>query len=113
MYIGLNELVSPQDVYSVIKENPDRLKMSSWHGDSEWHNGHDAKAVHDCGTSHCIAGWAHHLCAIKRPELLSDKVNVELVGRLCLGDEAASHFHDGTDDAMKWIESQIEECDVA
>jgi hypothetical protein len=78
--------------------------MELWHGDDAWRNG-EAKPVNECGTSHCIAGWAHHLAALKRSELLDERINVYLLGRLALGDEAASHFFDSTDSALAWLES--------
>lgn len=95
--------VTLEEVRAVILANKDRLNMESWHGDDEWHNG-VAKPVNDCGTTHCVAGWAHHLAALKRPELLDPKVNVYLVGRLALGDAAAEHFFDDEEEALEWLE---------
>jgi hypothetical protein len=37
-------------VCSIIKANVNRFNMSHWHGQS-----------HECGTTHCIAGWAESL----------------------------------------------------
>lgn len=102
MYLDIPVTLS--EVREVILSHRDRLNMRNWHVDEDWHNG-KAKPVDECGTAHCIAGWAHHLAALRRPELLDEKVNVYLVGQLALGDEAAEHFFDSNDEALEWLES--------
>ena len=99
--------VSFDDVAEVILSHRDRLDMARWHGDNDWHNG-AAYPVDQCGTSHCAAGWAHHLAALKRPELLDEKVNVYLVGRLVMGDEAAEHFFDDNDEFIEWLTLKVQ-----
>lgn len=98
--------VTLSEVRDVILQNRDRLVMHSWHSDDDWQTG-GAKPIHVCQTTHCIAGWAHHLAALKRPELLDEKINVYLVGRLALGDKAASHFFDSRSDALEWLQRVV------
>ena len=97
MYVDIPTDLS--EVRPIILSTPDRLKMHLWHSDEDWHNG-EAKPIHACKTAHCLAGFAHHMAALKRPALLSPKVNVYLVGKRALGDEAASHFLDSDEAAL-------------
>jgi hypothetical protein len=64
-----------------------KLEMENWH---------------TCETTHCIAGWAVAL----HPEgkLLERFTTTYLAGRLILGDEVASHFFDGNQDALDYLE---------
>lgn len=96
-------LVSLSEVAGVVLAHPERLEMGEWHSDSEWKNG-VAKPVEACGTTHCIAGWAEHLAALKDPRILEVKMHSYLIGRLILGDEAASHFYDSNEDAIAYLE---------
>ena len=95
--------VTLAEVRDVILSRRERLDMRFWHDDSDWHNG-TAKPIDECCTSHCIAGWAHHLASLKRPELLDPKVNIYLVGRLALGVEVANRFYDDSESVLKWLE---------
>ena len=96
--------VTLRDVADAILRRPSRLDMDTWHGDDDWCDG-EAKPIDECGTSHCLAGWAHHLAAIKRPELLDPKINVYLVGRLALGNDVAKRFYDSNEETLAWLES--------
>ena len=102
--VYINLPVTLLQVRDVILSRPNLLSMSGWHGDDDWHNG-TVHQMDECQTTHCVAGFAHCIAAIKRPSLLNEKVNVQLVGRLALGDEAASHFYDSDEDAIKWLNS--------
>ena len=67
------------------------LKMDTWHS--------------ECGTAHCIAGWAVTL----HPEgkKLEEKSSSYLAGRLLLGDEAAEHFFDDNETALEWLKTKL------
>ena len=67
------------------------LDMDTWHS--------------ECGTAHCIAGWAVTL----HPEGkgLEEKSSSYLAGRLLLGDEAAEHFFDDNETALEWLKTKL------
>ena len=91
--------VTLSEVRDLILSHVDRLNMNTWHSDNHWRD----KPVDECGTSHCVAGWTHHLASLKRPKLLASKINTWLVGRMALGEEAASHFYDSDEEALNWL----------
>ena len=60
--------------------DPANLTMERWHNESG-----------QCGTSHCIAGWAVHLAGREGYEL-EGKVNQPAAGNILLGIEASKLF---------------------
>jgi hypothetical protein len=67
----------------------DGLEMSVWH---------------TCETTHCLAGWGQH--KFGTPEGV-DKCNVELIGRLHLGNKAASYFYKSNDKARSFLQQYL------
>ncbi len=94
--------VTLEEVRDVILGHVDKLNMSNWHSDERWHNG-TVREISECGTTHCMAGFAHLIAAKRRPELLDEKINVELVGRLALGEEVARRFYDTNESVLEWL----------
>jgi|LakMenEpi03Aug12_release.lakeMendotaPanAssembly.Ray.scaffolds.fasta_scaffold96433_5 hypothetical protein len=78
-------------VAAVATASQDGLNMDSWH---------------TCQTTHCIAGWAIHLAG-KTGRILEELHGPELAGRMLLGHEAATHFHDSNEDARAWLLSLL------
>ena len=81
-------------VASEVLAFPNSLQMGVWHG--------------DCGTTHCLAGWAiHHAGPIG--EVLEKLHGPHMAGLLLLGVDAAEHFYDRNDDAIAWLQSVAQE----
>ena len=78
-----------KEVASIILSGEGELLMSHWHS---------------CETTHCLAGWAIHQAG-EVGKILEANVGPHMAGMQLLGVEAASHFYDSTEDAMKWLES--------
>lgn len=74
--------------------HPDNLDMRAWHS--------------DCGTAHCIAGWAVHLAGA-RGYALEARFGAAGAGSLLLGTWAESHFHDSNSDAEDFLQSVLDE----
>ena len=94
-----------------ILAHQELLNMGIWHSNNDWMSkglGLSPLGQESCGTTHCMAGWAHVIASREIPELRSDKVNVHLVGKLALGDEAEKHFFDSNKKAIEFLESVIE-----
>ena len=90
-----------------ILSNQSKLAMYTWHSNDDWHNG-QVNDIRTCNTTHCMAGWAHVFAAMERPALLGPKINIHLVGKLTLGEEAESHFFDNNETAIDWLRTVIE-----
>ncbi len=54
-----NALLS--EIQVIVESMPERWRMSEWHSDNEWRNKTPADALNNCGTAHCLAGWAQTL----------------------------------------------------
>ena len=79
-----------QAVAAHVLAQPEVLQMAAWHS--------------DCGTAHCLAGWAIHQAGPLGAVL--EKVHgPHLAGMLLLGTEAAAHFYDDNEAAMDWLRS--------
>ncbi len=100
----LRDVVSLEEVSRVVCAMPDRLNMADWHGDKLWHNG-QVLGINECGTTHCLAGWAIHLAALKDASVLTleSRSTPYLIGRLLLGDEVATHFFDTDEEALDYL----------
>src|SRR6266851_1964389 len=46
-------------IAAVIQEKPTEFDMSHWHSSEHEIFGKLSKGAKACGTTHCIAGWAH------------------------------------------------------
>ncbi len=77
-----------REVVKTVLASPDRLQMESWHS--------------DCGTNHCIAGWAIHLAGEEgaRLEALNGP---EIAGYILLGPEAKGYFYSKKEHAIPWL----------
>ena len=67
----------------------------------------DMAIWHRCETTHCIAGWAIHQAG-ELGRLLECLHGPEIAGRMLLGHEAATHFHDTDSDARAWLLSVLD-----
>jgi len=81
-------------VASHVLAHPQILQMESWHS--------------ECGTTHCLAGWAIHQAGTLG-EVLEKLHGPHMAGLLLLGVDAAEHFYDGTDEAIEWLQSVAQE----
>ena len=57
---------------------------------------------HTCETTHCIAGWAVHQAG-NAGYLLEQIMGPHGAGAVLLGDDAAKHFYDTSDQAREWL----------
>jgi hypothetical protein len=81
-------------VASHVLARPQILQMGSWHN--------------ECGTTHCLAGWAIHQAGTLG-EVLEKLYGPYMAGLLLLGVDAAEHFYDGTDETIEWLQSVAQE----
>jgi hypothetical protein len=81
-------------VASHVLAHPQILEMRSWHN--------------ECGTAHCLAGWAIHQAGTLG-EVLEKLHGPYMAGLLLLGVDAAEHFYDGTDETIEWLQSVAQE----
>jgi uncharacterized low-complexity protein len=81
-------------VASHVLAHPQILQMKIWHS--------------ECGTTHCLAGWAIHQAGTLG-EVLEKLHGSHMAGLLLLGANAAAHFYDSNDDAIAWLQSVAQE----
>ena len=75
------------EIRAVVVDTPDRLDMSSWHEDDD--------RPHDCGTAHCLAGWAQ---ALRQLDTAEDGIRAI---------RPASRMNNASDDdALTWLRSR-------
>jgi hypothetical protein len=79
-----------QAVAAQVLSDPESLNMVHWHT--------------ECNTVHCIAGWAIHQAGDLGSHL-QEEYGPDVAGRFLLGDEAASHFYDDDETALRWLQS--------
>jgi hypothetical protein len=79
-----------QAVAATVLAQPAALQMSAWHS--------------DCGTTHCLSGWAIHQAG-PVGAVLERLHGPHLAGLLLLGTEAAEHFYDSNETALEWLRS--------
>jgi hypothetical protein len=60
------------------------------------------EAFNECGTTHCIAGTAQVMAGVVGFSELPSTA-----GRLLLGDEAESHFHDSNEEGLEFLKEVI------
>jgi len=77
-----------QAVAAQVLSNPDCLRMNAWHG--------------DCGTAHCLAGWAIHQAG-PIGVTLEALHGAHLAGLLLLGHDAAARFYQSDDEVREWL----------
>jgi hypothetical protein len=75
-------------VAAQVLSNPSCLRMSEWHS--------------DCGTSHCLAGWAIHQAG-PIGATLERLHGAHLAGLLLLGYDAAARFYQSNDEVLQWL----------
>ena len=79
-----------QVVAKTILSDTRRFEMSSWTGSNE------------CGTTHCIAGWARELAGPASEDFYR-LFRHELLGLALLGHEAVSHFYNDNEQALDFL----------
>ena len=77
--------------------SPDALEMGSWH---------------KCDTTHCICGWAEHLGG-PLAELIIRTQGNDVGGLMLLGVEAHAHFYKTNEEARAFLQSVIDQAEVA
>jgi len=77
-----------QAVAAQILSKPACLRMSEWHS--------------DCGTAHCLAGWAIHQAG-PIGATLERLHGAHLAGLLLLGHDAAARFYQSNDEVLQWL----------
>jgi len=82
-----------QAVARQVLAQPEHLQMTAWHS--------------DCGTAHCLAGWAIHQAGDLGRQLEADH-GPAVAGLFLLGTEAALHFYDDNATALQWLQSVVE-----
>ena len=81
-----------QKIAKAITLPQNSLEMASWH---------------TCKTSHCIAGWA---CVLNETAAKLEKQHGTLVAAtLVLENEATSHFYDSNEEALKYLQSVLDD----
>ena len=79
-----------QAVAAQVLSNPDCLRMTCWHS--------------NCGTSHCLAGWAIHQAG-PIGATLEALHGAHLAGLLLLGHDAAARFYQSNEQVIEWLRS--------
>jgi hypothetical protein len=82
-----------QAVARQVLAQPEHLQMTAWHS--------------ECGTAHCLAGWAIHQAGDLGRQLEADH-GPAVAGLLLLGTEASQHFFDDNATALQWLQSVVE-----
>jgi hypothetical protein len=77
-----------QAVAAQVLSAPCCLRMDSWHS--------------DCGTAHCLAGWAIHQAG-PIGATLERLHGAHLAGLLLLGHDAAARFYQSNDEVLQWL----------
>jgi hypothetical protein len=75
-------------VAKTVLANPACLRMESWHS--------------DCGTAHCIAGWAMHMLGDYHTTARL-MFSPPVLGTVLLGVEASGYFYKGNNEALKFL----------
>jgi uncharacterized protein YjbI with pentapeptide repeats len=92
--IAADHLQRLRAVASEVLSNHQNLDMKNWHN--------------DCGTAHCLAGWAIHQAGTLG-EVLEKLHGPYMAGLLLLGADAAAHFYDSNEEAIEWLQSVAQE----
>ena len=79
-----------QAVAVQVLGQPDSLRMDGWHS--------------DCGTAHCLAGWAIHQAG-PIGATLESLHGSHLAGLFLLGHDAADRFYQSNEDVLEWLRS--------
>jgi uncharacterized protein YjbI with pentapeptide repeats len=77
-----------QAVAAQVLSNPDCLRMNLWHS--------------NCGTAHCLAGWAIRQAG-PVGATLEALHGAHLAGLLLLGHDAAARFYQPNDEVLEWL----------
>jgi hypothetical protein len=76
--------------------------MFSYHLKGDYTNGWEGINTSNCGTVHCIGGFAQVMCGE-----LGFTVHPRIAGNRLLGEEAESHFSDTTEDGLAFLREVI------
>ena len=79
-----------EKIAEIVLNDTSKLKMSCWHS--------------QCGTTHCLAGWACELSPIAKT--LEKQKGTEVAGLLTLGGEAHSYFFKRNEEVLEWLETK-------
>ena len=77
-----------QAVAAQVLSTPDCLRMNLWHS--------------NCGTAHCLAGWAIHQAG-PIGATLEALHGAHLAGLLLLGHDAAARFYQPNHEVLQWL----------
>jgi hypothetical protein len=87
-------------VREIILDQPDRLRMSEWHGADGWRQRTCAEEA-TCGTTHCIAGWLQVCSTDPKVRELEPSIAGLIQAPI------ASHMFDKTnEEVMTWLKDR-------
>ena len=95
-----NQVEVLDKIRDIVTSKSERLDMSTWHGPT-WDENKPACEETECGTTHCLAGWAQVLC--ENPVIR--KLDSEIAGRIVIP-AAAAMFTVTNATAMKFLQSR-------
>ena len=79
-----------EQIKEVVLDNESKLDMAGWHS--------------ECGTTHCLAGWACHLNPVANE--LEQTHGTQIAGLLTLGAEAHSYFFKTDSEVINWLKEK-------
>jgi hypothetical protein len=90
----------------IVERDLENFDMVTWHRECEIKNGpmslRGEEGLNECGTVHCIAGFAQVMAGVK-----GFSINPESAGHRLLGFEAFSHFMDNNEDGLAFLKEVI------
>ena len=95
-----NQVEVLDKIRDIVTSKSERLDMSTWHGPT-WDENKPACEETECGTTHCLAGWAQVLC--ENPVIR--KLDSEIAGRIVIP-AAAAMFTVTNATAMEFLQSR-------
>jgi hypothetical protein len=90
----------------IVERDLENFDTATWHKEWEIENGpktlRGEEAYNECGTVHCIAGFAQVMTQAK-----GFSYNPDVVGYHLLGSEANSHFWDNNEEGLAFLKEVI------
>lgn len=86
----------------IVERDLDNFNMFSYHLNGDYTNYWEGINTSNCGTVHCIGGFAQVMCGE-----LGFTVHPRIAGNRLLGEEAESHFSDTTEDGLAFLKEVI------
>jgi hypothetical protein len=84
-------------VRDIILANPSRLGMGSWHEGMDWKKHSLDHEIHQCATTHCMAGWLQVLGDSEIRGMSPERAGATMA-------PIAMHmFHSGNEAATQWL----------